>query len=112
MQQKLASHYLHKIWLRGSSRNKHTSLDAYLLLLVGLLGGLGGLATLAVGLLDYLSALFKNINILGNHRRRWRTILGDYRRDGARNLPLLITPTATVCLMSRTAKRPRGGYSE
>merc|ERR1719283_67628 len=24
----------------------------------------------------------------------------------------LITPTATVCLMSRTAKRPRGGYSE
>ncbi|KAG6557671.1 hypothetical protein Mapa_000434 [Marchantia paleacea] len=23
----------------------------------------------------------------------------------------LITPTATVCLMSRTAKRPRGGYS-
>src|SRR5689334_22134619 len=24
----------------------------------------------------------------------------------------LMTPTATVCLMSRTAKRPRGGYSE
>ena len=24
---------------------------------------------------------------------------------------LLITPTATVCLMSRTANRPRGGYS-
>merc|ERR1711911_166869 len=24
----------------------------------------------------------------------------------------LITPTATVCLMSLTAKRPRGGYSE
>merc|ERR1719211_970850 len=24
----------------------------------------------------------------------------------------LITPTATVCLMSRTAKRPRGGKSE
>ena len=24
---------------------------------------------------------------------------------------LLITPTATVCLMSRTAKRPSGGYS-
>ena len=23
----------------------------------------------------------------------------------------LMTPTATVCLMSRTAKRPRGGYS-
>merc|ERR1719439_401175 len=25
---------------------------------------------------------------------------------------LLMTPTATVCLMSRTAKRPRGGNSE
>ena len=25
---------------------------------------------------------------------------------------LLMTPTATVCLMSRTAKRPRGGKSE
>ena len=24
----------------------------------------------------------------------------------------LMTPTATVCLMSRTAKRPRGGKSE
>merc|ERR1712096_315337 len=24
----------------------------------------------------------------------------------------LMTPTATVCLMSRTAKRPRGGYLE
>lgn len=24
----------------------------------------------------------------------------------------LMTPTATVCLMSRTAKRPRGGYWE
>src|SRR5712691_421107 len=24
----------------------------------------------------------------------------------------LMTPTATVCLMSRTAKRPSGGYSE
>lgn len=23
----------------------------------------------------------------------------------------MITPTATVCLMSRTAKRPKGGYS-
>merc|ERR1719399_2216264 len=25
---------------------------------------------------------------------------------------VLMTPTATVCLISRTAKRPRGGYSE
>lgn len=26
-------------------------------------------------------------------------------------MPTLMTPTATVCLMSRTAKRPRGGNS-
>ncbi|KAL8136456.1 hypothetical protein V2J09_002457 [Rumex salicifolius] len=32
--------------------------------------------------------------------------------DGSFLSTLLMTPTATVCLMSLTAKRPRGGYSE
>lgn len=32
--------------------------------------------------------------------------------DRSLKLTDLMTPTATVCLMSRTAKRPRGGNSE
>ena len=32
--------------------------------------------------------------------------------DGSFLVTSLITPTATVCLISRTAKRPNGAYSE
>jgi hypothetical protein len=61
-----------------------------LLLLRGLLRGLGGLAALAV---------------------TWNESAEDLRDKRRHSLfsTDLITPTATVCLMSRTAKRPSGG---
>lgn len=65
----------------------------YLLLLGGFLGGLGNCATMSM---LWRHSIFE-ISPLP-------PALSDLSTD-------LMTPTATVCLMSRTANRPRGGYS-
>lgn len=65
------------------------------LFLAGLLGGLGDLATRLLALGDGLQTVSE-------------MVISMSRRDSKLTL---MTPTATVCLMSRTAKRPSGGYS-
>ena len=85
-------------WLRWS-REHHNRKDGNLLLLVGLLGGLGAVAS------DLLGG-----GGLGTEgiRKLSEESFQKASKDKTGRLTLM-TPTATVCLMSLTANLPRGG---